>query len=158
MNIKEKWENLKLVYNKKESWLISIVGSVLFIIILFHFTNLALIRGNMGTKYMWTLTITQICMGLLLGLNLSLLWYKLKYSQCVDHRANGTTAVGSLLGVIVTGCPACGITLASYLGLASVFSTLPFFGLELKFLGIGLLGYSTNYLLKKLKWCEYHQK
>ena len=40
------------------------------------------------------------------------------------------------------------------LGLSSLFAILPFYGLELKILGIGLLIYSTYSLSANMKICD----
>jgi hypothetical protein len=54
----------------------------------------------------------------------------------------------------VSGCPACSITLASYLGLAGVFALLPYNGLELKIVGTLVLIWSVYSNIKNLKVCS----
>ena len=97
---------------------------------------------------------SQGLISLFFGINLSLLYHKIKLSRNANYKSSSSTVFGSFLSVLVSGCPACSITLASYLGLSSFLSALPFFGIELKIAGLGLLLYSTNYLAKNLYTCN----
>ena len=135
-------------------YILTILAGFVMGAILFKFTEYDLIVGNLGRVYANTQVISQVCISVLFGVNLSILWYKLKLASGIDARAKGSTALGSVIALIVSGCPACGVTLAGYLGLASVFSVFPLYGLELKFVGLALLIYSTNYLLKNLNSCN----
>jgi hypothetical protein len=154
MMLKDRWDALKQVYSLHSSYSITLLSGAIMAFVLFYFTKYDLIAGNLGKVYANTQVISQIALSVLFGVNLSILWYKLKISSGVDAKAKGTTALGSVIAIIVSGCPACGVTLAGYLGLASFFSVFPLYGLELKFVGIGLLVYSTNYLLKNLNYCK----
>jgi len=107
----------------------------------------------MGPLYLFAQVIIQIMLALLFGVNMALLWNKLKFTHKVTNEATSIT-IASVLGLLVSGCPACGITLASYLGLASVFASIPLFGLELKLIGILLLLYSTYSLSKSMYTCK----
>jgi len=62
--------------------------------------------------------------------------------------------LGGFLGVVVSGCPACSITLASYLGFASIVSSLPFFGIELKIVSLLLLLYVLYITLRDIDVCK----
>ena len=154
MMLKERWDALKQVYSVNSSYPITFFSGTIMASVLFYFTRYDLIAGNLGKLYANTQVISQIILSLLFGANLSILWYKLKLSSGIDVKAKGSTALGSVIAIIVSGCPACGVTLAGYLGLASFFSVFPLYGLELKFVGIALLVYSTNHLLKNLNTCE----
>ena len=76
----------------------------------------------------------------------------------VSFKENLSSGSGTFLGLLVAGCPACSITLASYLGLGSLISFLPWYGLELKIIAIFLLIYANISLLKNLKVCEIKKK
>lgn len=154
MVVKERFDALKQVYHLKSSCIITIVSGLLMAAILFYFTEYALIVGNIGKMYADVQVLTQVGISVLFGVNISVLWYKLKLSSGADLTAKGTTAFGSVIAIIVSGCPACGVTLAGYLGLASVFSVFPLYGLELKIFGFLLLLFSTNYLLVNLNKCK----
>ncbi len=82
--------------------------------------------------------------------------YKIFYFSQIG-RSTGGGIIGSLLSVLVTGCPACSITLASYIGLGSVLSVFPYFGYEIRVLGIAILLYATYRVYHSLETCEFRQ-
>ena len=55
-----------------------------------------------------------------------------------------------LVSLIVPACPSCAIGLPSILGFSGFLAMLPFKGLELGFISIGILGVSTIYLSNKI--------
>ena len=152
MSWKDLQNNLKLLYSQKKYYFITLISVIIIGVVMFYFTNFSLISGNQGKVFAYTQIFFQLIISLLFGINISALWYKLKLSSLVKEKTS--TSLAAILSVIVSGCPACGITLASYLGLATFFSALPFFGLELKIIAILLLLYSTNSLLKNLNVCR----
>ena len=154
MVVKQRLEALKQVYSLHSSYVLTILSGLLMGSVLFYFTEYDLIVGNIGKIYADIQVASQILISVLFGVNLSVLWYKLKLSSGNDVTAKSTTALGSVMAIIVSGCPACGVTLAGYLGLASVFSAFPLYGLELKIAGLLLLLFSTNYLLVNLNKCK----
>ncbi len=149
-------QSIKDVYSKKESFLITLFGALFLGGILFYFTSFEQIYWNIGALYAITQVVVQVLLSLLFGLNLALLWYKLRFVAESNNTGRETTStvIGSVISVIVSGCPACGITLASYLGLATFFTAFPLYGLELKLLGLGLLMYSTNDIAKDMYVCK----
>ena len=62
--------------------------------------------------------------------------------------------LGWFLGFLISGCPACSITFASYLWLASIFSIFPYYGLELKILSVFLLLYANYTIFTQLDTCR----
>ena len=65
-----------------------------------------------------------------------------------------------LVSLIAPACPSCGIGLLSILGFGGFLAMLPFKGLELGFISIGLLGVSIIYLSNKIttKTCSISLK
>lgn len=149
---------IKEVYSQKESWPITIAASIFIGFLMFYFTDINLILGNMGVFYAYSQIILQVLISVLFGLNLSLLWHKLKFSSEFASKEAHTTTFASIISLLVSGCPACGITLASYLGMASFFSALPLAGLELKIIGAALLAYSTISLVNNMYVCRVDNK
>lgn len=146
-------ENLHIAYQNPHNYLISVLAALVIAVIMFMFTDYATTAGNMGRLHANLEVILQSSIALFFGLNLNLLITKLEIAS-FSKKATGTTTLGAIFSVLVSGCPACSITLASYLGLASVISALPFAGLELKVVGLALLVWSSIDLLKKLTICE----
>jgi len=152
-------EIIKQVYSHKKCYLITLFGTLLIGFVMFYFTHFQLLYHNIGKVYAYAQVIVQVILAILFGINLALFWHKMHFvSKVNSSKEAATTTIASILGIIISGCPVCGITLASYLGLATLFSSLPFFGIELKVIGILLLLYSTNSLAKKMYVCEVDKK
>ncbi len=58
------------------------------------------------------------------------------------------------LWILVSGCPSCTITLASYFWLAWIVSVLPFWWIELKVISVLILLYVCYSTLKNLEVCN----
>lgn len=158
MKFSERLEIFREVFSRKESYLIFLVPSLIFGYFMFYFTNLELIIGNMGKIYAISQIFIQIMLSLLFGLNIALLWNKLRVSSEFSSKEAHATTFASILSILVSGCPSCGITLASYIGLASFFSAFPLEGLELKILGLILLVYSNESLVRNMYVCKINDK
>lgn len=154
MKIKQSIDNIKYVFSETKYILISLISSLVFGLIMFYFTNYDLIAGNMGLIYANIQIFLQIMFVLFFGINISLLFYQIK--AAADHKSSGvgSTTLGSILGIIVSGCPSCGITLASYIGLSSFLSSFPFYGIEIKIIGLIILIYSTYSISKNIGQCK----
>ena len=101
-----------------------------FFILMFGFYNLILLSSF----------ISLVIISILLGMLFSLISYKIISLKNFDKKYGFIPSLGVLLGALAPGCAACGIGLASTLGLSAVFLTfLPLKGLELSFLSILLL-------------------
>lgn len=154
MKFKEKLENIIMVLKTTDSLIAGILSTVFISAIMFYFTYFEETYYNIGAYYAYLQTISQAVLALLFGINIALLYYKLKFMSQFNAKETNTTVLSGILGVIVSGCPACGITLASYVGLASFFASFPLLGMELKFVGIAILLFSINSLSKNLTSCD----
>ena len=158
MKLRNKLENIRSVFDKKESYAIAFFSCLFIGVVMFYFTYFEATFYNIGAVYAYVQTFLQIALAVLFGINIAMLWYKLKFmSEFASKEANSTT-ISAVLGVIVSGCPACGITIASYIGLASFFASFPLFGMELKIIGVILILFSINSLAKNLNACEFKVK
>lgn len=131
----------------------------LFLSYIFHmFTNYALIAGNYGSNYLYLQIISQVLISLLFAIFLPITIYKfLKYNS-FSGKEQGSSFIATTVAVIVGGCPACSITIATYLGLAGIVAIFPYDGLELKLITIPLLGYVNYSTLKGLNTCNIKRK
>ncbi len=154
MNLREKLTNIIRCYRQIDSWLISIIGALVLSYIFNRYTSFDLITGNIGRTYAITTISLQYMISVLFGANIALLWNKLKVMNKINRKEFGGTTAGSLMGLLVIGCPTCNMTLASFVGLGSFVSVLPFAGLELKIASLALLLYSINSLAKSANICE----
>jgi len=108
-------------------------GSKLFVTFILSFGNTILPHSF----------ISLVIISILLGILFSLILYKTKMIESSSGKTFsflGTT--GIFLGVLAPGCAACGVGLISVLGLGTaVITFLPFDGLELSILSVGILSF-----------------
>lgn len=107
---------------------------------------LALIQG-MWTSMNGVGIVVLLLTAFLTGANLTLLW---QHIRSIKGFKNLHVVVGgnSLLGLIGSGCAACGLPILSILGLSGSIIYLPFHGAELSYVAVILLSISF-YLLTR---------
>lgn len=108
---------------------------------------LALLQGMWTTMTGVSLTIF-ILTALLTGANLALLWQKI---TVLRHAKGLHLVVGgnSLLGIVGSGCAACGLPVLSLLGLSGSLIYWPLHGAELSYISVILLAGSFYLLIEK---------
>ena len=135
------------------SWL-WIFGFILWILIIvipsIYFIQQELIIWNLGYNFFIVEVSLTFLISILFWIFLWSTFYKIKYFQV---KKTSIWFFGWFLWVLVSGCPACSITLASYVWLASIISTLPYYWLELKVLSLWMLLYANYSTLKNLELC-----
>jgi hypothetical protein len=151
-------DNFIEVFTKWYSIPLFVITSISIGSVFAFFTDISMIGGNFGNIYLWFQLIMQTLISLLFGLFVPISLYKIIMFNSFSLKENLGSGGGTFLGVLVAGCPACSITLASYLGLASLVSFLPWYGLELKIIAVPILVYSIYSLLKDLKTCKIKKK
>lgn len=92
-------------------------------------------------------------MGILFGLNMTLLINKY---NALKRRGNLRIMAGTgIISVFAAGCASCGLSFASIIGISAVIALLPFGGIELYILAIGILLISLYFNLKQIiKVCK----
>jgi len=100
--------------------------------------------------------ISLVVISILFGMLFSLLAYKINAGSMVKNKKAGFFgSIGVFLAALAPGCAACGIGLLSVLGLsAAVVTFLPFDGLELSILAIGILSFSIIKITKDMNVCD----
>lgn len=94
--------------------------------------------------------LVLISISVLTGLNISLLINRIN----ILRRSGGVKiAVGgsAIVGIVATGCAACGLPVISLLGLSGFILLLPYRGFEMQFIVLGLLIISFYFLIKSSK-------
>ena len=148
-----RYRNLFLVLkNPYAMWTGVLVASLLWYVIE-YFSDRALIAGNFWSTYATINLIFDIINIILIWLFVASFVYKRRLFWN-SSKNNQSGWFGSVTSVLVSGCPACSITLASYLGLASLFALLPYNGLELKVVGTLVLIWSVYTNIKDLTSCS----
>lgn len=129
-----------------------IIFSVFFWILVDNLTNRRLIRWNFGFVWADINLFLDISNAVLIGIFVASFLYKyLKFSSIKN---SWTWFFWWFLASIMTGCGSCSITLATYLGLSSIFLALPYWGLEIKIISTLILVYSVYVNLKNLETCK----
>lgn len=99
--------------------------------------------------------ISLIIIGILLGILVSLIFYKLSFNSLKDKKIGLLGSIGLFLAIFAPGCASCGIGLVSVLGIgAGALSFLPYDGLELSIISIGVLGFSILNITKNMYVCK----
>lgn len=107
---------------------------------------IALLNGMWTAMSGWGLLMLFIT-ALLTGANLSMLAIKIKSLGGIKN-THIVAGSGSLLGIIGSGCAACGLPLISLLGLTGSIMYLPFHGSELSVVAIFLLSVSFYAMIR----------
>ena len=98
--------------------------------------------------------VSLLIVGALIGVLSSMMIYKVKHSQSSNNKTGLLASTGAFLAAFAPGCTACGIGLASLLGIGgATLSLLPYEGLELSILAIVILGIAVNRTTKELIEC-----
>jgi len=161
-------EALKEVYTSKKYFVVTLVVAMVLLLFNALVSNYSLLFSNFsfslfffllkGTLIsMTTLSILLlIVMSVLAGVIAAMTVYLVKRQVKVNLKASSSSVLVSL---IAPSCPSCAMGFLSVLGFGGFLAVLPFKGLELGFLGIGLLVASTVYLSKKIitKTCSISQ-
>jgi len=94
--------------------------------------------------------ITTVTTSVLVGINMALL------SQVMTKEGATGGLAGTVLSMTVSGCAACTTGVISLAGASIGVSFLPYNGLEINMLGIGLLGYTALHISEKdrQKFCK----
>lgn len=162
------------VLTKKKYAFIAIAVTLLFIVFAAWLPNLHLITrtmtradmtvwqksslltgllGSLKTNFTPLSRSITIISALLAGAQVSLLVYFISRSVQAKKEA-GTSVLGLVFGILGVGCASCGsVLLTSLIGLGTattIMGTLPLRGQELGLLGIGMLGVSLAFTVKKI--------
>jgi hypothetical protein len=147
-------QNLKLVFSNWKYSILSLSVFLLFQGIFYAFSNTELTIGNLGITYYIVQTVSQTLISILFGLFVSISVYKIILFSDFSVKENTGSFIGGVATVLVAGCPACSVTIASYIGLAGFFSLFPFLGLELKVITVPILIWAIYSVLKDLTACQ----
>lgn len=101
---------------------------------------------------MWTsMSIPSVILlfliAILTGANLTLLWQQLRTIKSINN-LHFVVGGNSVLGIIGSGCAACGLPILSILGIGASVFYLPFKGAEISFIAFALLSISFVLLLR----------
>lgn len=133
----------------------SLVGDALFGDNSFSYTRSILwfLLVGIGTSMSAWSIVLLVVIALLTGFNLMLLiqrFQSIKASGGMQVMVGG----GSLLALVGSGCASCGLPILALIGLSGAIAYLPFGGMEISFLALGLLVLSVVVLLRSSQQAE----
>jgi hypothetical protein len=136
------WRTLSSFYGALGFWG---TGKLLF--------NLSLGFGETITSWSY---FSLLIISAMFGFLFAILGFKVISRGSMGNKKVGFLAgIGVFLGALVPGCAACGIGLASLLGLgAGILTFLPYDGLEISLVAIGLLGFVIVKVSKDVRECN----
>ena len=155
----ERFNRILSVLKQKKYFLIFLIGAVIYLgiyylIINYFLTSFSLFFTTYVKSYAYPAFGLNIMVALLLGVNISLLVYKLK-EYATDKKSSMMSGMGIFSAALANGCPGCFAGLfplvLSIFGVSATLSILPFNGLELQGLSAVLLGASIFFLAGKSK-------
>lgn len=170
MKPKEFFSTLKEVFRKPKYLALAVVIAFLFYllnVIITNYQNLGAIYSLNGFKGVVSLMpafffglnnllttgsfVTLILISLIIGIFFSLIVYRIKGIKELSGKGGFITSSGIFLGVLAPGCAACSLGFLPLLGISSTAITfLPFQGLEISILAIGILSFSTFKITKEI--------
>ncbi len=121
----------------------------------YYFDDMGATIGNLGKSFFYTQMIVHILLAIIFWIFIAATVYKIRYFDAIGPST--TTAAGSaggFIGAIIIGCPACSISIASYLGIGTLLTHLPGFWLEIKILGLLVLVRATYKTINELYTCN----
>lgn len=122
----------------------------LSVVNIFHKSILSYAQMN-GFLFTVAAMFLNFIIAVLFGAHISLLAAR---RDVVKAKAAGnkvTGAIGSITGIVSSGCPSCGAPILGLVGLPIGLFSLPFKGLELKIVSIGFLFLSLFLISKNIK-------
>lgn len=156
-------KGLREVYSKPFYIFVAFAGILLFYlidVILSDFSDLRAISNEGSLKLLFYYFIGYpstldfysnfflFAIAFLFGSYLSLATYKT--SQIKMEKVSFFGSIGLFFGLLAPGCAACGIGLASVLGIGGALIALPFNGKEVSVLAFVLLAYANFRIAKKI--------
>lgn len=137
--------NFRLLYSILKDPLVPIVVK---------FTLPLHLLGSIATNFTTLAASYTIATALLIGVNVSLLTYQVRWQRQFSGRSAGASSLGVASGALGIGCAACNsLVLMSILGITGgvgVIGLLPLKGGEFGILGVLLLGTATYLLAKQI--------
>ncbi len=120
---------------------------------IYHFSNFLLMQGNFGRSYAYAVIIFDILNILLTTLFIAATTRKRTHFGKKNTK-NSRGIIGSFFATLVSWCPSCSITLATYLWLSTFITALPRWWIELKIIGALILLYVCYDTIKNLTVCK----
>ena len=147
-------KNIKLLYT--DTIAVARGGFAFLGMVLLQYRQLdfALVEGNLWLRFARSEVVLYASMTILFSFFVAMQAYKLRQFGAVSKKKSVGWWIGWLLWIVTVWCPACSITLASFLWLSAFVLILPFKWLEIKVVAIFLLLRVDYTMLRDLAICK----
>ncbi|HED05993.1 MAG TPA: hypothetical protein ENI61_04850 [Ignavibacteria bacterium] len=122
--------------------------------LLYIFSSTSMILYMDSVFYIVSSLGLSVLISILFGIDLSLIVYKFNFSRKMGLKESSSSIFGVVGGVIGSGCPICGATVLGFLGVSGGLAILPFNGLGLKALSLGLMLFATYKVSENISNCK----
>jgi hypothetical protein len=110
--------------------------------------------GNLWLLFAWIEVILYGLITILFALFVMAQTYKIRHFGRWKKKKSSTGILWWIVAILTVGCPACSITIASFVGLSAFIILLPFKWLEIKVIAIILLAYASYMTIRDLIVCK----
>lgn len=149
---------LFVILKKKKYAAIAVISAVILAALSYYLTVVnvyqysILIYAEMsGVLFTVISLLFSLIIAILFGVYLSLLFFRRDVVKARAAANKAVSSVGTVSGIVAAGCPACGAPLLGFLGFPLGLFSLPFRGIELKFLSIIFLILGIFLIFKNIK-------
>ncbi len=148
---------LKVIKSKIAStvWMISWIITFLLIDNFVEFNQLV---GNQWKIYAYIEIYSNYLIAILFAIFLAISTYKFYFLKNQWLKESYSWIIWSIASIIAIWCPACTITVWSYVWLSWLLLSLPFFWLEIKLTWIVIMIIWIYFMLKNLEVCKINYK
>lgn len=152
------FQSLRHLVHSRFAIICGLFAMILLFVVWWWMTDLDLSLGNRWKRMFCFQIILYLFFCVLFGLFVAATVYKIRLYWTSDKHTSGIWAIWWFLGILVAWCPACAVSIASYIGLASIVSLLPRGGIELKIAWVLLVWYAARKALVTMEVCELRTK
>jgi len=122
--------------------------------LLYIFSSVSMILYMDSALYIIASLGLSILISIFFGIDVALIVYKFKLSKKMGFKESSSSVLGAVGGAIGSGCPICGATIIGLLGVSGGLAALPFNGIGLKVLSLGLVLFATYKVSESIFNCK----
>lgn len=154
MNLKNVKKSLRILWENKPYLFLAVAIALGSGYLLYVFSSVSMILYMDSAGYIISSLGLSVLISIFFGIDVALIVYKFRLSKRIGVKENSSGILGMIGGALGSGCPICGATLLGLLGVSGGLAILPFKGLGLKTLSLGLLFFSTYKVSESIFNCK----
>jgi len=154
MNLKNIKKSMQILWKNKPYLFLAITIALGSGYLLYIFSSASMILYMDSVFFIISSLGMSALISILFGIDISLIAYKFNLSRKMGLKESSSSIFGVIGGVIGSGCPICGATVLGFLGVSGGLAILPFNGLGLKALSLGLMLFATYKISENISNCK----